>query len=78
MNQHSTVIGLDVHVERITVAILPPNAMRPEETSTIENHARAIERLVKRLTKNREAVFVYEAGPCGYALQRQLHHLGRP
>ena len=52
--------------------------MRPEETSTIENHARAIERLVKRLTKNREAVFVYEAGPCGYALQRQLHHLGRP
>ena len=76
MIQDSTVVGLDVHKYTITAAILPPHATRPEETLTIDNHARAIERLVKRLTKSRQAVFVYEAGPCGYAVQRQLHHLG--
>jgi len=76
MDQHSTVIGLDVHKETITVAILPRDAARPQEILTIENHTRAIERLVKRLTQRNEVVFVYEAGPCGYAVQRQLHHLG--
>ena len=48
MNQHSTVVGLDVHKNSITVAVLPPDVARPE-TCTIENHARAIERLVKRI-----------------------------
>jgi transposase len=76
MNQHSTVIGLDVHKDSITVAILPREATRPEAISTIENHPRAIERLVKRVTKQRDAVFVYEAGPCGFTVQRQLHRLG--
>jgi transposase len=77
MDQHSTVVGLDVHKETITAAILPRNAARPDKTLTIDNHAKAIERLVKPLLRTGETpVFVYEAGPCGYTVQRQLHHLG--
>jgi len=76
MDQHSTVVGLDVHKETITAAILPWEAARPEKTVTIDNHAKAIERLVKQLRASGAPVFVYEAGPCGYTVQRQLHHLG--
>ncbi len=76
MDQHSIVVGLDVHKGSITAAVLPPNVARPQETCTIENDARAVERLVKRIMKNGNAVFVYEAGPCGYTLHRQLYRLG--
>jgi len=76
MDQHSIVVGLDVHKVSITAAILPPTALRPSDTYTIENNVRAVERLVKRIAGHENAVFVYEAGPCGYALQRQLHRLG--
>lgn len=76
MDQDSTVIGLDVHKKEITVAVLSPGAARPDEVLTIENHTKAIVRLAQRLTRHNQAVFVYEAGPCGYEVQRQLHHLG--
>jgi len=76
MDQDNTVVGLDVHKKEVTVAVLPPGATRPKEVSAIENHDKAITRLVKRLTKTTPAVFVYEAGPCGYEVHRQLHHLG--
>ena len=76
MDQNSTVIGLDVHKKEITVAVLPSAAARPEEVLTIENHTNAIARLAKRLSRNGQVVFVYEAGPCGYEVQRQLQHLG--
>jgi transposase len=76
MDQNSTVIGMDVHKKQMTVAVLPPGTARPTQVLTIENHAKAIDRLAKRLTKTGQAVFVYEAGPCGYEVQRQLHHLG--
>jgi len=75
MDQDSTVVGMDVHKKNLTVAILPPGKARPVEVVTIENRGKAIARLATRLT-TRRAVFVYEAGPCGYEVQRQLHRLG--
>ncbi len=76
MDQSTTVVGLDVHKSTITAAVLPPQAVRPREVVTIENHPKAIVRLVKRLTGSRQVSFVYEAGPCGYEVQRQLTALG--
>lgn len=76
MDPNSTVVGLDVHKKAITVAVLPPGAVRPEETLPIENHAQAIARVANRLRRAGQAVFVYEAGPCGYEVQRQLQALG--
>ena len=72
MNNGSTVIGLDVHKETVVAAVLPPDAERARETVTIENHPKAVERLVTRLAARGPVAFVYEAGPCGYEVQR-LH-----
>jgi len=76
MNQSSMVVGLDVHKEKITAAVLPPRATRPTEVLTIENHPKAIVRLVKRLANRGPSIFVYEAGPCGYEVQRQITQIG--
>ncbi len=76
MDQDTTVVGLDVHKDAITAAVLPHSAARPREVVTIEHHPKAIARLVKRLTGSQQVVFVYEAGPCGYEIQRQFTALG--
>lgn len=71
-----TVVGLDVHKDSIVVAVLRRGAERVTETATIANDPTAIEKLVKRLTAAEPATFVYEAGPCGYHLHRQITELG--
>ncbi len=76
MNQSTTVIGCDVHKEKITVAVLPPGATRPTEVLTVENDPKAIARFVKRVADRGHPIFVYEAGPCGYEVQRQITQLG--
>jgi transposase len=76
MNQSSTIVGLDVHKEKITAAVLPSRAARPTESLEIENDPKSIARFVKRLALRGDPTFVYEAGPCGYDLQRQITRLG--
>lgn len=79
MEQCSTIVGLDVHKDTITVAVLPPRAEHVMETLKVPNTPRAIEALVQRLAHRAGPLaFVYEAGPCGYEVQRQLAALGRP
>jgi len=77
MNQHITVVGLDVHKATVVAATLPPTADRPTQTVTIENSPKAIERLVQRAPADGRVIFVYEAGPCGYQVHRQITELGR-
>jgi len=77
MEQYSTIGGLDVHKETVVVAVLPVGADRIVETARIENHPKAIEQLAQRLrVRYGVMTFVYEAGPCGYEVQRQLTALG--
>lgn len=76
MRQGSTVVGLDVHKETIVAAVLPPGSERAREKVTIENRPPAIEQLVGRLASQGPVEFVYEAGPCGYEVQRQITALG--
>ena len=78
MDNGSTVVGLDVHKATVVAAVLPPGADRTRETVTIENSPTAIARLVTRLAARGPVAFVYEAGPCGYEVQRQLTALGQP
>lgn len=78
MEQDSTIIGLDVHKDTITAAVLPPTAARVVETLTIPNTLSALETLVRRLAPRGSLRFVYEAGPCGYEVHRQLTALGQP
>lgn len=78
MEQDSTIIGLDVHKETITAAVLPPGAERVVETLKISNTPSALAALVHRLQSRGPLACVYEAGPCGYEVQRQLTALGQP
>lgn len=71
---NKTVVGLDVHKETITVAVLTKGQEKVGETWTIENRPTTVEKLMKRVGP--EAEYVYEAGPCGYALQRQMVRRG--
>ena len=77
MEQDSTIIGLDVHKESITAAILPPTAERVVETVKIQNTPSALAALVHRLAPRGPLAFVYEAGPCGYEGHRQLTALSQ-
>ncbi|KVN32001.1 transposase [Burkholderia pyrrocinia] len=73
MEHDSTVyVGLDVHKESITVAY----AVGMGDVELLGRIGTAngdIDRLCKRLrSKGRQVHVVYEAGPCGYGLYRQL------
>jgi transposase len=73
MEEVITYVGIDAHKRELYVAMLIGAATNPV-TWTLENEPKAIERLHRKL--EREAAgpvrVCYEAGPCGYALQRQL------
>ena len=67
-------VGLDVHKDGIVVAIAD-SGLRGEvrEYGRIANTAAALERLVRKLGGDGTTLrFCYEAGPCGYGIQRQL------
>lgn len=70
---HSTmVVGLDVHKDSIVASILPSGVDRTSKAITFENRPAALKRFVQRLGHREPRVFVYEAGPCGYVVQREL------
>lgn len=62
-----TVLGLDVHKNTISAAILRPG----EEVSDVEKISSdddAVRRLIARLGNPRQLRACYEAGPTGYEL----------
>jgi transposase len=65
---------MDVHKVDIVATILRPGDVPAIDGIRIANTAREIAKLVKRA--GREAEYVYEAGPCGYEVQRQVEELG--
>jgi len=78
MANRITYVGLDVHKETIVVAVAE-GGIRGEirEYGRIANTPTALDRVMRKL--GREGVrlrFCYEAGPCGYGIQRQLSAAG--
>jgi len=72
-----TFVGMDAHKQAINVAMLLPGQSQAVEW-LVANEPGAIRRLAKKLEREApgEVRCCYEAGPCGYALQRELQHAG--
>ena len=71
-------IGLDVHSKTISVAIADEGRKGEiRHYGTIDNTTEAIEKVIKSLRSTGvELRFIYEAGPCGFALYRYLNGNG--
>ena len=73
MKQVTTYVGIDAHKKDLFVAMLSGPAASPV-TWQLANEPAMVRRLVRKLEREAPGpvhVF-YEAGPCGYALQRQM------
>lgn len=73
MGEGITYVGIDAHKKDLFIARLVGDEPVPV-TWQLANEAAAVRRLVRKLEREAPGpvrVF-YEAGPCGYALQRQV------
>ena len=78
MAEFSKYIGLDVHKEKINVAVADKGRGPARYWGEIENRPEAVKRLLRRLrVEDGPLRFCYEAGPCGYELYRQLVAAGQ-
>ena len=78
MADRITYVGLDVHKESIVVAVAE-GGLRGEvrEYGRIANTAAALDRLLRKLGGDGVKLrFCYEAGPCGYGIQRRCRRAG--
>ncbi len=73
MKDVSTYVGIDAHKKDLFIAMLIGDGRTPV-TWTVPNDANAVRRLVRKLEREAPGPVqcCYEAGPCGYALQRQM------
>ena len=76
--EHTRFIGLDIHKERISIAVAESGrSCAVEYLGEISNDPVAIGKLCDRLERpSKTLAFCYEAGPCGYGVHRQLISLG--
>lgn len=68
-------IGLDVHKDTIAVAVAECGRGQPDYLGEIANTPKTLGKLIERLSLKyggEQLLFVYEAGPCGYGLYRQI------
>jgi transposase len=68
-------VGLDVHVDSITVAVVDDGS-EARSLGTIPNTAEAMRKLIARLGPSERLRVCYEAGLCGFVLYWQLHEMG--
>lgn len=76
VKQGITFVGLDAHKKSINVAVVSPGGELEEWQ--LANERAAVKRMVRKILRESqgEVHFCYEAGPCGYALQRQIESYG--
>jgi transposase len=69
----TTYVGVDAHKKDLFIAMLIGDQTTPV-TWTVPNEPNAVRRLVRKLERDAPGpvLVCYEAGPCGYALQRQM------
>lgn len=69
-------LGLDVHKDSITVAVLPSAAAVPTRVERLPNDLVKLRRLLARLAREGDLWACYEASGAGYVLHRALEEWG--
>ena len=70
-------VGLDVHKESIEIALAPLGAGEVRAYGRIAGDLDSVDKVIRALRQRHAHLnFVYEAGPCGYALYRHLTKRG--
>jgi transposase len=77
MKEYTTYVALDTHKKEHRVA-MQLGAEEQIQSWTVPNRMKELKRMVKRIQKQSRGriEFCYEAGPCGFDLQRKLVSLG--
>jgi transposase len=78
MTDPTLFVGLDVHKKTISVAVVEATAGATVRFyGTIANTPDAVRLLCRKLSRSGQVLHAcYQAGPCGYGVQRQLTRLG--
>jgi transposase len=77
MEKGITYVGMDAHKVGIQLAVLLAGETKPVEWQ-LSNEKAAVRRMVRKVQRMAPGGvrFCYEAGPCGYALQRWIQEAG--
>lgn len=75
MRKNTRFVGLDVHAETISAAVVEPGG-GVRSVGKIPNRPESIRRLMRRLGPAKQLQVCYEAGPTGYGLYWQLTAMG--
>jgi len=65
-------VGLDVHKDSIAIAVAQPGRAAPRFLGTTGPVLAEVEKALSHCGTPPQLLIVYEAGPCGYGLARQL------
>ncbi len=69
-------VGLDVHATSTAISYAPAGRAKPRFIGTVNPKRPQLIKALTQLGKPASLVVVYEAGPCGYELARELAHEG--
>jgi transposase len=69
-------LGMDVHKDSITIAVLPTTAKNPTRLERLPNDLPKLKRFLDRLARDGELRVCYEASGAGYVLHRALREWG--
>jgi transposase len=69
-------LGMDVHKESITIAVLPADARVPTRLDRLPNDAVKLRRYLARLARSGELRACYEASGAGYVIHRAMREWG--
>jgi len=69
-------LGMDVHKESITIAVLPAGAKSPTRVERLPNDLAKLKRFLERVSRDGEVRACYEASGAGYVLHRVMREWG--
>lgn len=69
-------VGVDLHQDSVSLAVLPEEAAQCSRVETLVNEPARLKRFFQKVSKEGPVRACYEAGGCGYVLQRALTSWG--